>query len=182
MLRAGRFSAQLNYAVEDETKDAALRHAKEILRVSKERWVRELDLMLMAEQPSIGLRYLSDTRLLVYMLPELAVQVGFDQDSPYHELELWEHTLKTVDLAPAELEVRWAALLHDVGKSFTRTKNKRGYSNYVDHAPVGQEMVWKIGKYLRWGNQRLDHVMRIVGEHLEDDDSPIGEADSDSRE
>jgi putative nucleotidyltransferase with HDIG domain len=181
MLRAGRFAAQLGFEIEPATKTAAAHHAHEILRVSKERWVRELDLMLLAERPSTGLRYLSDTRLIAYILPELAIQVGFDQDSPYHRLELWEHSLKTVDLTPAVLEVRWAALLHDVGKPFTQTKNKRGYSNYVHHDVVGAELVWKIGKYLRWGNDRLEHVAHIVREHLTDDDSPIDQADAASR-
>lgn len=181
MLRAGRFSTQLDFSIDHETKAAALKIAPEILRVSKERWVRELDLMLGSTKPSIGLRYLSDTRLLVYMLPELSMQVDFDQDSPYHELNLWEHSLKTVDLSPLDIETRWAALLHDIGKPYTRTKNKRGYSNYVNHDLVGSEMVWKIGKYLRWGNHRLDNVTKVVRDHLSDDKSPIAEADSASR-
>ena len=181
MLRTGRFAAQLNFKIDELTRHAAHKHAKDILRVSKERWVRELDLMLAAKKPSTGLEYLAETRLLVYMLPELALQVGFDQDSPYHKLSLWEHTLKTVDLSPNELEVRWAALFHDIGKSFVRTKNKHGYSNYVDHDLVGSELVWKIGKYLRWGNKRLEDVLEIVRDHIKDDDSPIAKADSTSR-
>ncbi len=181
MLRAGRFSAQLGFAIDPDTQSAATKNALEILRISKERWVRELDLILMSPSPSTGMRYTANTRLLHYMLPELAMQIDFDQDSPYHELDLWEHSLKTLDLAPATIESRWAALLHDVGKPYVRTVNKNGYSNYIDHEYVGAELVWKIGKYLRWGNKRLEHVVRLVRDHLSDDDSPIADADSASR-
>lgn len=181
MLRAGRLAAQLDFSIDEETKSAAGRHAEEILRVAKERWVRELDLMLKTENPSKALRYLADTGLLTFMIPELAMQIDYDQDSPYHELSLWEHTMKTVELSPNDLEIRWAALFHDIGKPFVRIHNKRGYSNYPYHDLVGSELVWKIGKYLRWGNERLTHVEQLVRDHLTDDDSPIGRADSESR-
>lgn len=181
MLRAGRFSSQLGFVIDEDTVHATGKIAPEILRVSKERWVREFDLMLASSKPSTALRYLSETRLLNYMLPELAIQVGYNQDSPYHELDLWEHSLKTVDLAPEDVEIRWAALLHDIGKPYVRTKNQRGYSNYVDHDIVGAELVWKLGKYLRWGNKRLENVYHLVKTHLTDNTNPIVQADSDSR-
>lgn len=181
MLRAGRLAGQLGFTIHTDTLHGAKRHAGKILRISKERWVRELDMMLLQPTPRQALHYLADTRLLHYMIPELAIQIDYDQDSPYHELDLWDHSVKTTELAPNNLEARWAALLHDIGKPFVRTVNKRGYSNYIDHAPVGAEIVWKIGKHLRWGNKRLDLVVNLVRNHLQDDDSPIAEADSASR-
>ena len=181
MLRAGRFASQLGFQIEEATQHAAHKLAAEIIRVSKERWVRELDMILTSDDPGTGLRYLADTRLLVYMLPELAMQVGFDQDSPYHQLDLWEHSIKTAELSTKDVEIRWAALLHDVGKPYVRTVNKHGYSNYIDHDIVGAEMVWKVGKYLRWGNKRLERVYELVRTHLTDDQNPIVEADSESR-
>lgn len=181
MLRAGRLAGQLGFTIHADTVHGAKRHADKILRISKERWVRELDMMLLQPSPRQALQYLADTRLLHYMIPELAIQIDYDQDSPYHELDLWDHSVKTTELAPNHLEARWAALLHDIGKPFVRTVNKRGYSNYIDHAPVGAEIVWKIGKHLRWGNKRLDHVVALVRDHLQDDDSPIAGADSASR-
>ncbi|HET6924863.1 MAG TPA: HD domain-containing protein, partial [Candidatus Saccharimonadales bacterium] len=122
------------------------------------------------------LDFLARTRLLNYMLPELAVQVDFDQDSPYHELTLWEHSVKTVRLSPAEVNVRWAALLHDSGKPYTRTVNKHGYSNYVHHEAVGAELATKVGHYLHWSKQRIQEVHDLVLHHLEPG-SPIGDAD-----
>lgn len=176
MLRAARFASQLNFRIDDETKLRAHKRARHILEVSQERWVQELDKLLVSEHPERGLHFLADTRLLNYLLPELAIQVGWDQDSPYHELSLWDHTVKTVCLAPNDVEIRWAALLHDIGKPYVRTKNRRGYSNYVDHELVGAELVEKIGRYLRWSNHRTQTVHDLVRYHLQPD-SPLLAAD-----
>ncbi|MCW1908155.1 MAG: CCA tRNA nucleotidyltransferase [Candidatus Saccharibacteria bacterium] len=180
MLRAGRLAAELGFTIEEETFLSADHHADRILGVSKERWVQELDRLLVAKHADYGLRYLAKTDLLNYMIPELAVQVGYDQDSPYHELDLFEHSIKTVMLSEPEGIVRWAALLHDVGKPFVRHKNRQGYSNYHDHAVVGAEMVLKIGHYLKWSRARTEEVFELVLKHLEEN-SPIAEADSDAR-
>lgn len=180
MLRAGRFASQLGFKVEEHTLKSADNHADRILGVSKERWVQELDKLLVAKDAEYGIRYLSETNLLNYMLPEIALQVGYDQDSPYHELDLFEHTIKTVNLSKKEIITRWVALLHDVGKPFMRQHNRRGYSNYPDHSVVGAEMVLKIGHYLKWSGDRTKEVSKLVLEHLEDG-SPIEEADSKAR-
>lgn len=177
MLRAARFAAQLNFSVDTETELRALKRSYHIIEVSKERWSQELDKLLTSPQPDTGLYFLARTRLLNFMLPELAIQVGYDQDSPYHELPLWDHTVKTVLCTPADITLRWAALLHDVGKPFTRTKNQRGYSNYVHHAEVGAEIAEKIGRYLKWPNERIIGVRNLVLRHLEDD-SPLLQADA----
>jgi putative nucleotidyltransferase with HDIG domain len=180
MLRAGRIAAELGFEIEEQTFLSADHHADRILGVSKERWVQELDKLLMADHADYGLRYLAKTDLLNYMIPELAVQVGYDQDSPYHELDLYEHSIKTLMLADREVNIRWAALLHDIGKPFVRHKNRRGYSNYHDHAVVGAELVVKIGHYLKWSRARTDEIYQLVLTHLEEN-SPIAEADSNAR-
>lgn len=180
MLRAARFAAQLNFTVERETKVQARRKAVKLLEISKERWNQELDKLLTADHPGVGLDFLARTNLLRFMLPELALQVGYDQDSPYHELPLWEHTVKTVCLTEKDLTLRWAALLHDVGKPFVRQKNRRGYSNYADHELVGAELILKIGPYLHWSRERTAAVSTIIRDHL-DLESPLHEADSAAR-
>lgn len=180
MLRAGRFASQLGFTIEEHTFASADKHADRILAVSKERWSRELDKLLIGESADYGLRYLARTDLLNYMIPEMAVQVGYDQDSPYHELDLYEHTIKTVMLSDRELKIRWVAFLHDIGKPFVRSKNRRGYSNYHDHAVVGAELVKKIGPYLKWSNERSSEISEMVLKHLEQG-SPIEEADSEAR-
>lgn len=180
MLRVARFAAQLNFTIETDTETQAAKKAHKILEISKERWGQELDKLLTSNHPVVGLSFLARTRLLHFMLPELAIQVGYDQDSPYHELDLWEHTLKTVHLTDNTIPLRWAALLHDVGKPYVRKKNNRGYSNYTHHDQVGGELATKIAYYLRWSNERTYVVRDLITQHLEPD-SPLRGADSAAR-
>lgn len=180
MLRGARFAAQLDFAIEKDTEVQAAKKADKILEISKERWVQELDKLLVSDHADVGLQFLARTRLLNYLLPELAIQVGFDQDSPYHELDLWKHTLKTVQLTESDLTLRWAALFHDIGKPYIRVENKRGYSNYSEHELIGAELVDKIGPYLHWPKARTTAVRGLVRDHLEPG-SPLHDADSAAR-
>lgn len=180
MLRAGRFAAQLGFRIERETEAQALKKAHLLLGVSHERWTGELDKLLSGEFPDQGLSFLARTRQLHYMLPELALQINYDQHSPYHELSLWEHTLKTVSLIEDDLLLRWAALFHDIGKPYVARTNRLGYNNYPHHELVGGEMVTKIGHYLHWPKERTEHVASLVRQHLEGD-SPLSLADSQAR-
>jgi putative nucleotidyltransferase with HDIG domain len=180
MLRAARFASQLGFEIDQLTESTAKKWSYRILHVSRERWVQEMDKLLITDQPSVGLDFMARTRLLNYMIPELAIQVEYDQDSPYHELTLWEHTLSTVDKAPLDIDLRWSALLHDVGKPYVRTSNKRGYSNYIHHDMVGAELALAIGRYLKWSNDRVDKVSETIRYHLRDE-SPIRAADNASK-
>jgi tRNA nucleotidyltransferase (CCA-adding enzyme) len=171
MLRAARFASQLGFTVESNTEAQAGKLAHRILTVSRERWMIELDKLLLTEKPSIGLHFLARTRLLNFMLPELALQVGYDQNSPYHSLPLWDHTLAVVDAAPATLEMRWTALLHDIGKPFVRTE-KPDRSNYIKHDLLGAELVTRLALYLKWSNDRRETVTNLVLNHMRPD-SPL---------
>lgn len=176
MLRAARFAAQLNFTIEDKTLHAIAHHAPKIMNVSRERWVQELDKLLTSRHPGAGLSVLAATDLIRYILPEMRLQVGYDQHSPYHELDLWSHSIATVERVPAEPVLRWAALLHDIGKPFART-NKPDRSNYVDHDVIGADIVYGIGKRLKWSNERIQQVETLVLEHLQTD-SPLHTADA----
>ncbi|MNQ98974.1 Multifunctional CCA protein [compost metagenome] len=180
MLRTARFAAQLHAHIDTEAEEQAAKKAHKILEISQERWTQELDKLLVSNDITVGLQFLARTHLLNFMLPELAVQVGYDQDSPYHELDLWEHSLKTARLVHSGLNLRWAALLHDVGKPYVRQINKHGYSNYANHELVGAELVTKIGRYLRWSNARTKAIHDLVRHHLEAG-SPLDSADSAAR-
>ena len=180
LLRACGFASQLGFTVESQTFSSMERNAHKVLEISRERWVLEMDKILLSNQATVGLECMADTGLLKYVLPELAVQVSYDQNSPYHCLTLWKHTVKAVNLAPPDLNLRWALLLHDVGKPVARKVNKRGYSNYVHHQKIGAELVDKNARYLRWPNERRENVVDLVKNHLEEN-SPLREYDSKAR-
>lgn len=176
MLRAARFAAELNFAVEEKTLAAIRHHAHKIMRVSHERWMQELDKILVSEQAGVGLQVLVETDLIMFLLPELRLQVGYDQHSPYHKLDLWNHSLSTMLRVPRDVNLRWAALLHDVGKPFVRT-DKPDRSNYAYHEVVGAMLVQGIAKRLKWSNERTHAVAKLVGEHMSDTGSPLAHAD-----
>lgn len=181
ILRAARFASQLNFTIEDLTKSTMKRMAPSILNVSKERWVDELDKILMTDKPSIGLDILMKSRIFNYIIPELSLQLNYDQNSPHHNFTLWEHTLKVVDgIDYGGVELRWAALLHDIAKPFVRSDNKKGYCNYIDHELLGKEMVIKIAQYLKWSNGRTELVSEFVLNHLKEN-SPLKEADNNAK-
>lgn len=166
MLRAARFAAQLGWRIEANTEAQAGKLAHKILTVSRKRWMLELDKLLLTPKPSRGLHVLARSRLLTFMLPELALQVAYDQHNPHHHLPLWDHTLAVVDGAPADLHLRWAALLHDIGKPFVRTE-KPGRSTYVKHDLLGHELVTRIGLHLKWSNERRGAVGALVLNHMQ---------------
>jgi len=181
MLRAGRFASKLEFDIEEKTKIAVKQLAHKILQVSKERWVAELDKLLMTKKPSIGLNFFMETGLMKFIIPEMALQYKYDQRSVYHNLNLWEHTSKALDSSPADINLRWALFLHDVGKPFVRTdrydeNGKWIKTNYIKHDLVGAEIVNKIAIYLKWSNDRREVVTSLVKDHLKDD-SPLREYD-----
>jgi tRNA nucleotidyltransferase/poly(A) polymerase len=180
MLRAGRFASQLGFAIDEKAMIAVKNLNYKILEVSRERWMMELDKILMTEKPSIALDFFMETRLMNFMIPELALQYNYDQKSVYHDLTLWEHTKKALDATPADINLRWAILLHDIGKPFVRTdKYSEGVwikTNYVKHEMVGEKLVLMLADYLRWSNDRKKVVAHLVKNHL-NDDSPLREYD-----
>jgi putative nucleotidyltransferase with HDIG domain len=179
MLRAARFASQLEFTVEPDTVAAMQRLSHRILFVARERWVAELDKLLVGPGVGAALRLLAETDLLRYLLPELQLQVDFDQNSPYHDRPLFEHTIAVVEAAPADVTLRWAALLHDIGKPYMRAE-KPDRSTYVKHELLGAELVERTGLYLKWGNKRRGDISRLVLEHMHAD-SPLKAADDSAK-
>ena len=179
MLRCARFMAQLDFDVDDYLMSYVEKLSYKILHISKERWVQELDKLLLSNNPSKGLEFLAETRLLNFIIPELSLQVKYDQNSIYHNYDLWTHTLKVVEATPKDINLRWSALLHDIAKPFVRT-DKKDRSNYIHHDYLGKEIVDKIATYLKWSNDRRKIVKGLVENHLRDD-CPLREYDNKSK-
>lgn len=179
ILRAVRFASQLNFMIEQNTLGYMKKMANSLLDISKERWIMEFDKILESDGAKWGLATMMDVGIFNFILPELSLENNFDQKSPYHDFDLWTHTLEVVDKVKG-LDLRWGALLHDIGKPFVARLNKKGYCNYIDHERVGYEIVLKLGAYLKWSNARLKTVSELVLNHLRPD-SPLKEADNSSK-
>ena len=161
MVRAVRLAAVLDFAIEPATLAAIRANAPLAAHVSGERVSAELEKLLAASRPSIGLRLMADTGLLEVLLPELAAQRGIAQNKVEGE-DLFDHTLRSVDAAPPERPVvRLAALLHDLGKASTLDDGP-----FRGHELVGAEMAETLLERLRTPKAATERVVQLVRHHM----------------
>jgi poly(A) polymerase/tRNA nucleotidyltransferase (CCA-adding enzyme) len=167
LLRAVRFAAQLGFEIESATFSAIQGCAKLIEYVSKERIRDELVKIVMTSQPERGLNLLKDTGLLSYILPELMEGVGFEQNK-HHIFTVFEHNVKSLQFAAQfeySLEIRLAALFHDVGKPRTRRLQGDDYTFYA-HDIVGARMTETLMKRLKFSHEMVTKVSHLVRQHM----------------
>lgn len=170
MLRAIRFSCQLGFEIHNECLEAIKNRADRISILSKERITEELNKIISTKKPSIGINLLSDTGLLGLILPEVDQTKGVDIIDKQAHKNVYYHTLEVLDKLSqnsAHLWLRWAALLHDIGKPNTKKYNKTQGWTFHGHEVVGARMVKSIFKRLKLPlNEKKDFVCKIVELHL----------------
>ncbi len=166
MLRAVRFVAQLEYDLESNTFNAIKKLCENITVISAERIRDELDGILLSDNPSKGLGLLNTTGILKYIMPELEKCVGFEQHNPYHDKDVFNHTLDVVDNTENDLILRLSALFHDIGKPETFVLDERGIGRFYNHSVTGAEITEKIMKRLKYDNKSIKQVSILVKEHM----------------
>ncbi len=122
IMRLFRQASQLDFSIDKNTYDAVIRNASKITTISKERVQEELNKILLTEKPSIALELLKQSGVLKYISPELDKLGETEEENEKHTKNVWLHTLKVVDYTPKNLNLRLAALLHDIGKPDTMSK------------------------------------------------------------
>ena len=196
MLRCIRFATQLRFQIEDETQEALNRNAERIKIISQERIIDELNKIMLAQHPSIGFEYLQRSGILQIIMPELsALDIVEERNGRAHKNNFY-HTLEVLEnvaspLAPlrgegskeslpprGEVEgglwLRWAALLHDIGKPRSKRWEEKVGWTFHNHNYIGQKMVAPIFRRMKLPlDERLTYVEKLVGLHMR----PIAIAD-----
>ena len=176
MLRAARFSAQLGFRVDADTAIALAELAPQIERISAERVRDELSKLLLSDTPRPGLEMLVDSGLADLVLPELPA-LRLEVDEHHHHKDVYEHSLTVLDQAigyeqsrgkldSPDLVLRWAALLHDIGKPATRKLESGGAVSFYHHDLVGAKIAKKRMRALRFDNDTVASVSRLIELHL----------------
>jgi len=163
ILRGARFAARYRLQPENRTYEAMLRLAPLMDGLARERVFSELCKLLMTAEGEDLLRY---GPIVTQVIPELKPALGFDQHSRYHAYDLYTHIAYVTASVPRELSVRWAALLHDVGKPTTFTRDEQGQGHFYGHAKEGARLANEILLRLKAPTALREQVVTLVEQHM----------------
>ncbi|MGV0047080.1 CCA tRNA nucleotidyltransferase [Mycobacterium colombiense] len=171
MLRAARFVSQLGFSVAPRVREAIEHMAPQLSRISAERVATELDKLVLGDDPTAGIDLLVQTGMGDVVLPEVGgMQMAIDEH--HQHKDVYQHSLTVLRQAIAleddgpDLVLRWAALLHDIGKPATRRHEANGGVSFHHHEVVGAKMVRKRLRALKYSKQMIDDVSQLVYLHL----------------
>src|SRR6201999_1865243 len=171
MLRAARFVSQLGFTVAPRVVEAIIDMAPQLERITVERVAAELDKLLLGADPVAGIDLMVQTGLGEVVLPEVgAMRMAIDEhhqhkDVYWHSLTVLKQAMELEDEGP-DLVLRWAALLHDIGKPATRKHESDGGVSFHHHEVVGAKMARKRLRALKYSKQMIDDISQLVYLHL----------------
>ncbi|GFP78291.1 CCA tRNA nucleotidyltransferase [Clostridium fungisolvens] len=166
MMRAIRFASQLGFDIEKETLSSIMKNSHLIKNISFERIRDEFIKIIMSDNPTLGLKLLADTKILKHIIPELDACVGFDQHTPYHDKDIFNHTLSVVEKVPKKVHLRLAALFHDIAKPVCFALDENNIGHFYGHNNKGEYLSRKIFRRLRIDNVTSDMACTLVKEHM----------------
>jgi poly(A) polymerase len=165
VLRAARFVAELGFTLDANTEAGAVETAPRLAEIAVERVRDELTKLLMGGRVVEGLNVALSTGALAVVLPEVARLSGVEQPS-FHDLDVFSHTTQTTAVVPARMELRWAALLHDIGKPECSSVDPDGRLRFLGHAPRSAELAALVCERLRFSRAQTRSIVHLVGEHM----------------
>jgi len=163
ILRAVRFSAQLGFDVEANTRAAASKLSSNLVNISKERIHTEMEKLILSNNPG-KLKDAYEMGITKYFFKEFDDMMECEQNTKYHKYNVGEHTIKVMENVPREHFIRWAALLHDVGKPVVKYTDEKG-DHFKKHAIKGKEMAHDILRRLKMDNKTINVVSRLTEHH-----------------
>ena len=163
ILRGVRFAVKYSLTPDRETLDAMLDLSHRLKNIAAERIFDELCKLL----PLIRAEQLCTfSPILCQVIPQLAPTVGFDQKNPHHAYDIFTHIAHVVEAVPQELTLRWAALLHDIGKPQTFTLDDTGKGHFYGHADTSAQMADGILRQLKAPNSLREDVVALISRHM----------------
>jgi len=163
ILRGVRFAARFRLQIEENTAQAMLRQRHLMDNLARERIFDELCKLLLSADTQI---LLTAAPILTQVIPELAPTLNFDQHSPHHAFDLYTHIAHVTANVPPELPLRWAALLHDIGKIPTFSQDDGGRGHFYGHAKESAAMADAILHRLKAPTALRENVVALIGQHM----------------
>ncbi len=163
ILRGVRFAVKYGLTPDAATMDAMKKQSHLMDNLARERVFEELCKLLILVTAEDLARF---APILAAVIPELEPMIGFDQHSPHHAYDVFTHTAHVVENTPGDLTLRWAALLHDIGKIPTFTQDATGRGHFYGHAPKSAEMAEDILRRLKAPTQFREDVVNLIGLHM----------------
>ena len=166
VLRAFRFMSRLKFSLSENTVEA-IKKQKELLKnIPEERITMEFSKLLLGENIKNTLTLMKDTGVLEIIIPEFKATYDFNQCNPHHNLDLFNHIINVVSKVPADLELKYSALLHDIAKPVVQTFDEKGIAHYKTHEIVGADMARDILTRMKLPAKLIDTVVEIIKKHM----------------
>jgi len=166
ILRAFRFMSRLGFSLSENTIEA-IKKQKDLLKsIPEERITMEFSKLLLGKNVKNTLTAMKDTGVLELIIPEFKATYDFEQHNPHHNLDLFNHIISVVSKVPADLELRYTALLHDIAKPLVQTFDENGVAHYKTHEIVGADMARDILTRLKLPVKLIDTVEDIIKKHM----------------
>ena len=166
VLRAFRFMSRLKFSLSENTVEA-IKKQKELLKnIPEERITMEFSKLLLGENIKNTLTLMKDMGVLELIIPEFKATYDFNQCNPHHNLDLFNHIINVVSRVPADLELRYSALLHDIAKPIVQTFDEKGIAHYKTHEIVGADMARDILTRMKLPVKLINTVVEIIKKHM----------------
>lgn len=166
VLRAFRFMSRLNFSLSENTIEA-IKNQKFLLKnIPEEKITMEFSKLLLGDNIKNTLTLMKDTGVLELIIPEFKATYNFNQCNPHHNLDLFNHIINVVSKVPADLELRYSALLHDMAKPIVQIFDEEGIAHYKTHEIVGADMARDILTRLKLPVKLIDTVVEIIKKHM----------------
>ncbi len=166
ILRAFRFMSRLGFSLSEKTVEAIKKQKNLLISIPEERITMEFSKLLLGENIKNTLTAMKDTGVLELIIPEFKATYDFNQYNPHHNLDLFNHIISVVSKVPADLELRYTALLHDIAKPVVQTFDEKGIAHYKTHEIVGADMARAILTRLKLPIKLIDTVEDIIKKHM----------------